>query len=121
MATTLTALAMDNLDRFIKTVARIANIVCQDYKSSAGTSGTEVIIHTNVVITVSVRPQGTIIWGEDCATVISGTPQDILDTNDYQSKMKLHDYQILNQTENLQQGTTFSYWQQNTQNQSMPR
>ena len=56
---------------FVKPVARIADLLDQDYKSG-GTTRIEVIItQVDVVITVPVRPTTTIVYGEDGTTVNS--------------------------------------------------
>ena len=47
-------------DRFVKTVGRIANFAGQDDKIG-GITRTEVMTHTNVVITVPVRSRGTVV------------------------------------------------------------
>jgi hypothetical protein len=100
-------------DRFVKTVAKIADLVGQDYKSG-GTTRTEVMTQTNVVIPVPVRPQATIVYAADGVTVAGQSPPDALDISDYQSAKKLYDYQTLNQTENRQK--VFSLvWQQCTE------
>jgi hypothetical protein len=100
-------------DRFVKTVAKIADLVGQDYKSG-GTTRTEVMTQTNVIIPVPVRPQATIVYEADGITVASRTSPDALDISDYQSAKKLYDYQTLNQTENRQK--VFSLvWQQCTE------
>jgi hypothetical protein len=100
-------------DRFVKTVAKIADLVGQDYKSG-GTTRTEVMTQTGIVIPTPVRPRDVVIYAADGITETSRTPPDTLDISDYQSEKKTYDYQILNQNEN--RNKVFSLvWQQCTE------
>ena len=85
-------------DRFVKTVAKIADLVGQNYKNG-GNTRTEVMTQASVPVTAPVRPTATIVT-DDEGNAISSTPLDALDISDYQSEKKLCDYQILNQNEN---------------------
>jgi hypothetical protein len=98
-ATTSIALAMDKQsDRFGKTIAKIADLVGQDYKSG-GITRTEVMTQEAVVISLWTRPQATTIYTEGKET--GRTQPDTLDISDYyQSAKKIVDYQLLNQKEN---------------------
>ena len=99
-------------DRFVKTVAKIADLVGQDYKGG-GITRTEVMTQTAVTIEMPVRPRVTVMYGDDGAEVRRIQP-DTLDVSDYQSAKKLADYQVLNQTENRHK--VFSLvWQQCTE------
>ena len=100
-------------DRFVKTIAKIADLVGQEYKGG-GTTRTEVMTQTAIIIQMPVRPRDTITFAADGVTEVSRTPPDTLDISDYQSAKKLIDYQVLNQTENRHK--VFSLvWQQCTE------
>jgi hypothetical protein len=101
-------------DRFVKTIAKIADFVGQDYKGG-GITRTEVMTQTKVIIPMPMRPQATIILASDGTTEVSRTPPDSLDISDYQSAKKLIDYQILNQVENHHKVYSL-VWQQCTDN-----
>jgi hypothetical protein len=101
-------------DRFVKTIAKIADFVGQDYKGG-GITRTEVMTQTKVIIPMPVRPQTTVIMSTDGLTVMSRIPPDSLDISDYQSAKKLIDYQILNQNENRHKVYSL-VWQQCTDN-----
>jgi hypothetical protein len=100
-------------DRFVKTIAKIADLVGQDYKGG-GITRTEVMTHTMVIIPMPVRPQATIVFAADGTTEVSRTPPDSLDVSDYQSAKKLVDYQVLNQNENRHKVYSL-VWQQCTE------
>ena len=85
-------------DRFVKTVAKIADLVGRNYKSG-GNTRTEVMTQASVPITAPTRPTGTPVLNAE-GVIVSTTPPDALDISDYQSEKKLYDYQILNQNEN---------------------
>jgi hypothetical protein len=98
-------------DRFVKTIAKIADLVGQDYKSG-GLTRTEVMTQEAVVIPLPTRPQATIIYTEGKET--GRTQPDTLDISDYQSAKKIVDYQLLNQKENRNKVYSL-VWQQCTE------
>ena len=99
-------------DRFVKTVAKIADLIGQDYKGG-GITRTKVMTQRAVIIPMPVRPLVTIVYEANGVTEASRTQPDTLDISDYQSSKKIVDYQIANQTEN--RNKVFSLvWQQCT-------
>jgi hypothetical protein len=87
------------LDRFMKTVQKIADHIGQEYRVG-GVTRTEVMTQVVVVILAPARPVGTRVAAADGAVTI--TPPDVLDISDYQNAKKIVDYQVQHQTENCQ-------------------
>ena len=85
-------------DQLVKTVVKIADLIGRNYKNG-GTTRTEVMTQTSVPITVPLRPVNTILRDAE-GKLITSTPPDPIDTSEYLSKKKIHDYQLLNQNEN---------------------
>jgi hypothetical protein len=74
-------------DRFAKTVAKIAVLVGQDYKSG-GITRMEVRTQTAGIIQSPLRPQATIAY-DDAGQETSRTQPEALDISDYQSEKKV--------------------------------
>jgi hypothetical protein len=75
----------------VKTVAKIADHVGQEYKGG-GITRTEVMKQAAVIIPMLTRPQATIVYDSDGSMEKSRTPPDILDGSDYQNAKKIADY-----------------------------
>jgi hypothetical protein len=99
-------------DRFMKTVQKIADHIGQEYKGG-GTTRTEVMTQTAVIIQAPTRPIGVSVTSDNGLTT-SIIPPDVLDISDYQSAKKIVDYQAQNQSENRQK-VFLLVWQQCTE------
>jgi hypothetical protein len=99
------------LDRFVKTVQKIATYIGQECKGGRVTR-TEVITQRAVTIPLPRKPVGRSVTTTDGTVTIS--PTDPLDISDYQSQKKIVNYQIQNQTKNRQKVFSFA-WQQCTE------
>jgi hypothetical protein len=99
------------LDRFVKTVQKIATYIGQECKGGRVTR-TEVITQRAVTIPLPRKPVGRSVTATGGTVTIS--PTDPLDISDYQSQKKIVNYQIQNQTENRQKVFSLA-WQQCTE------